>query len=159
MYTIENNFAEMVQVAKEKGINTKGMNKATLINALNALEPAVVVEETPIKGRKINLQSARQIRLAEMEARRVDGEIKRGRPVNPTSPWFVRQAELTAKREVGELKLGRAINPNSARQIRLAKKGTLPLGRPKSTKIEEVPTDEVVVEDEVDVEIEEVFVG
>jgi hypothetical protein len=144
MYTIENNFAEMVQVAKEKGINTKGMNKATLIKELNALEPATV--ETPKqKGRPINPNSPRQQRLAEMETRKINGEIKRGRPANPESAWFQRQAELAAKRESGELKLGRQINPNSARQQRLALKGTLPLGRPKQIKTEtEVAVTEAV---------------
>lgn len=144
MYTIESKFADMVQVAKEKGINTKGMNKATLINKLNALEPAVTVEEPKQKGRKINPQSARQQRLTEIESKRINGEIKRGRPVDPTSPWFVRQAELEMKRQTGELKLGRAINPNSARQQRLAKKGTLPLGRPKVV-VAEVLVPEAVV--------------
>jgi hypothetical protein len=146
MYTIENNFAEMVQVAKEKGINTKGMNKAELIKSLNALEPAVV-EEVKQKGRPINPDSPRQKRLAEMEARAINGEIKRGRPANPESAWFQRQAELAAKREAGELKLGRQINPNSARQQRLSKKGTLPLGRPKQIKTEvtETTTTETVV--------------
>jgi len=133
MYTIESKFAEMVQVAKEKGINTKGMNKAELIKALNALEPAVV--ETPKqKGRPVNPNSPRQQKLAEQAARAINGEIKRGRPANPESAWFQRQAELAAKREAGELKLGRAINPNSARQQRLSLKGTLPLGRPKQNK-------------------------
>jgi hypothetical protein len=146
MYTIENKFAEMVQVAKEKGINTKGMNKATLINELNALEP-VVEETTTKKGRKINPNSPRQLRLAEQAARKAAGEkVGRGRPANPESAWFKRQAELAAKKEAGELKLGRAINPNSARQQRLALKGTLPLGRPKSIKTEvtEIATTETV---------------
>ena len=140
MYTIENNFNEMKSVAAEKGINTKGMNKAQLINALNALEPAVV--ETPKqKGRPINPDSPRQKRLAEQAARKESGlTVGRGRPANPESAWFQKQAAIAAKREAGELKLGRPVNPTSARQARLAKKGTVPLGRPKAVKV----VDEVV---------------
>jgi hypothetical protein len=160
MYTIENNFNEMKSVAASKGINTKGLNKAAIINALNELEPVVVVE-APTLGRKINPESIRQIRLAEMEARKVDGVIKRGRPSNPESIWFKRQAELNSKRdENGVMTLGRQINPDSARQKRLALKGTLPLGRPKAVVVEapvvEVPNE---VPAPTEVEIEEVFVG
>ena len=36
-------------------------------------------------GRKVNPNSARQIRLRELELKRQNGELKRGRPVNPTS--------------------------------------------------------------------------
>ena len=129
MYTIENNFNEMKSIAATKGINTKGMNKATLINALNALEPQ---PETKKRGRPINPDSPRQQRLSIIKTG------QRGRPADPNSAWNKRQAELKAKRETGELKLGRAINPTSARQKRLALKGTLPLGRPKAVKVEEV---------------------
>ena len=146
MYTIENNFNEMKSVAATKGINTKGMNKAELIKALNALEP-VVVETPKQKGRKINPNSPRQLRLAEQARRKEAGEtVGRGRPANPESAWFKRQAELTAKKEAGELKLGRAINPESARQKRIAEiaarkaNGTQKLGRPKQDKPEVVQT-------------------
>lgn len=141
MYTIENNFNEMKSVAAEKGINTKGMNKAQLINALNALEPAATAEEPKQKGRPINPDSPRQKRLAEQAARKEAGlTVGRGRPANPESAWFQKQAALAEKREAGELKLGRPVNPTSARQARLAKKGTVPLGRPKAVKVEETTT-------------------
>jgi hypothetical protein len=43
-------------------------------------------QNTEVKlGRKINPNSARQIRLAELEAKRSNGELKRGRPVDTTS--------------------------------------------------------------------------
>jgi hypothetical protein len=43
-------------------------------------------QNTEVKlGRKINPNSARQIRLAELEAKRSNGELKRGRPVDRTS--------------------------------------------------------------------------
>ena len=43
------------------------------------------------RGRKVNPNSARQIRLKELEAKRANGELKRGRPVDPNS---VRQLEI-----------------------------------------------------------------
>ena len=42
-------------------------------------------------GRPIDPNSKRQQRLAELEAKRQNGEVKRGRPVNPNS---VRQITL-----------------------------------------------------------------
>jgi hypothetical protein len=91
------------------------------------------------RGRKINPESARQIRLSNTNVGH------RGRPADPNSAWNKRQAELKAKREAGVLKLGRQVNPESARQKRLALKGTLPLGRPKVVK-EEVAVAEVPAE-------------
>jgi hypothetical protein len=52
-------------------------------------------QNTEVKlGRKINPNSARQIRLAELEAKRSNGELKRGRPVDTTSE---RQFRLKCK--------------------------------------------------------------
>ena len=64
--------------------------------------------ETPVQlGRKVNPNSARQIRLAEIQAKREAGLIKRGRPVNPESARAKRIADLEARRANGTLKLGR----------------------------------------------------
>ena len=52
------------------------------------------VEKLEKRGRKVNPNSARQIRLKELEAKRANGELKRGRPVNPNS---VRQLEIARK--------------------------------------------------------------
>ena len=117
----------------------------------------VVVKEVAKKGRPVNPNSARQLRLKELEEKRKNGELKRGRPINPTSKRQQRLIELEEKRQNGELKKGRPINPNSKRQLRLAeleakKKengGVMPLGRPKS-KVEEI---EVSVDDNGDLEI------
>ena len=46
-------------------------------------------------------------------------EIKLGRPVNPNSVRQIRLAELEAKRSNGELKRGRPVDTTSARQFRL----------------------------------------
>ena len=88
------------------------------------------------RGRKINPESARQIRLSNTNVGH------RGRPADPNSAWNKRQAELAEKRAKGELKLGRQINPESARQKRLALKGTVKRGRPVMVK-PEVPATEV----------------
>ena len=96
-------------------------------------------------GRPVNVNSARQIRLAELAAKRASGELKKGRPVDPNSPRQLRlkqQAENKAK-GIGQ---GRPVNPTSARQLRLAeleaKKaangGVVKRGRPAQVKIENV---------------------
>jgi hypothetical protein len=80
----------------------------------------VIVEEVKVLGRKINPNSVRQIRLAELAAKKANGEGKQGRPVNPSSVRQQRLAELADKKANGELKLGRPVKADSARQIRLA---------------------------------------
>jgi hypothetical protein len=79
----------------------------------------VIVEEVKVLGRPVNPNSVRQIRLAELEAKRQNGELKRGRPVNPNSE---RQARLEkqAVNKANGVGQGRPVNPNSARQLRLA---------------------------------------
>ena len=101
----------------------------------------VVVEEVKVLGRPVNPNSARQIRLAELEAKKQNGELKRGRPVNESSE---RQARLKKQAENKALGLGqgRPVNPNSARQIRLAELkakaeangGSVKRGRPAKIK-------------------------
>ena len=58
-------------------------------------------------GRKVDPNSARQKRLAELKAKREAGECKQGRPVDKTSNRQKRLAELEAKRKAGTLKRGR----------------------------------------------------
>jgi translation initiation factor 1 (eIF-1/SUI1) len=103
------------------------------------------VETVEVKqlGRPVNPNSVRQMRLAELEMKRSNGELKKGRPVDPNSPRQLRlkaQAENKAK-GIGQ---GRPVNPTSARQQRLAeleaKKvangGTVKRGRPAVLKVE-----------------------
>jgi hypothetical protein len=100
------------------------------------VEVATIVAQ---KGRPVNLTSKRQIRLAELEAKRNNGELKRGRPTDSSSARQQRLMELEAKRLNGELKRGRPTNTESARQKRLAELkakaeangGVVPKGRPK----------------------------
>jgi len=80
----------------------------------NVVVESVVTVEVK-KGRKVDPTSKRQIRLAELAAKKANGELSKGRPVDPTSKRQVRLAELEAKREAGILKKGRNIDPNSKR--------------------------------------------
>ena len=70
-------------------------------------------------GRPVNPNSARQIRLAELAAKRANGELKRGRPVDLTSERQFRLKIQAINKQLG-IGQGRPVNPNSARQIRLA---------------------------------------
>jgi hypothetical protein len=97
-------------------------------------------------GRPVNENSARQIRLKEIQAKREAGLIKRGRPSVPGSANQMKMYERNFKIQQGmELKRGRPTNPESARAKRIADlearraSGTLKLGRPKMVVVE-VPT-------------------
>ena len=94
-------------------------------------------------GRPVNPNSVRQIRLAEIAAKREAGLIKRGRPLVAGSANQMKQMDRMAKLLSGvELKRGRPSNPESARAKRIADlearraNGTLKLGRPKAIVIE-----------------------
>lgn len=101
-------------------------------------------ENTPAQlGRPVNPNSARQIRLAEIQAKREAGLIKRGRPAVPGSANQMKMYERNFKIQQGmELKRGRPVNPESARAKRIADlearraNGTLKLGRPKMVVVE-----------------------
>jgi hypothetical protein len=74
-------------------------------------------------GRPSNPDSARQKKIADRDAKRAAGELKRGRPAVAGSK---RQAVLAARAEKvaagGTLSKGRPVNPNSKRQQELAAK-------------------------------------
>jgi hypothetical protein len=74
-------------------------------------------------GRPVNPNSVRQQRIAEREAKRAAGELKRGRPVVEGSK---RQQVLAERAEKvangGTLKRGRPIVADSKRQLELAAK-------------------------------------
>jgi hypothetical protein len=84
----------------------------------------------------VNENSNRQKRLAELNAKREAGELRKGRPVVEGSN---RQIRLSLK---GTLKLGRKPNPESAaykRRMELEAKranGELKRGRPAQVKAE-----------------------
>ncbi len=98
-------------------------------------------------GRPVNENSARQIRLKEIDEKRAQGLIKRGRPANENSKNAAKQKARQEKLAAGiVLKRGRPVNEKSARQQRLQDlaerrlNGTLKLGRPKQQVVVEVPT-------------------
>ena len=108
-----------------------------------------VVEVVAIKGRPVNENSARQLRLKELEAKEAAGTLKKGRPVNVMSERQFRLKTQALNKALG-IKQGRPVDKNSARQQRLAeleaKKaangGTIKRGRPAQVK--EVESDEAV---------------
>jgi hypothetical protein len=97
-------------------------------------------------GRPVNMNSVRQIRLAEIAAKREAGLIKRGRPSVPNSKNAIKKEIRLMKESLGlDIKRGRPTNPESARAKRMADlearraNGTLKLGRPKMIVVK-VPT-------------------
>ena len=127
-------------------MSTKTNKKAKTTVAV--VEQVVVAEVTKQKGRPVNPTSERQVRLASMEEKRQNGELKRGRPIESDSARQIRLAEMEAKREAGELHRGRPVDLTSARQVKLAEMdakreaGLLKRGRPAKAK--SVGTDETV---------------
>jgi len=79
----------------------------------------VIVEEVKVLGRPVNPNSVRQIRLAELAAKKEAGLLKQGRPVNPDSERQSRLKMQALNKALG-LGQGRPVDPNSARQKRLA---------------------------------------
>jgi len=73
------------------------------------------------KGRPVNENSARQIRIREMEAKRAAGELHRGRPINPESARQQKLSGAAGEGKTGAPK-GRPVNPTSARQKQLAER-------------------------------------
>lgn len=74
----------------------------------------------PNLGRPVDLNSARQKRLAEIAAKKADPNFKLGRPSNPESAAYKRRQELEAKRAAGLLKLGRPAVEGSKNQLKKA---------------------------------------
>ena len=133
---------ELVKLASTNGI-AKASNVKSVVLEAQLKEMGVLKTPGKKTGRKIDPNSARQKRLAELEAKRTNGELKRGRPVENNSARQQRLKELEQKRANGELQRGRPVDPNSARQQRLAEleakraNGELKRGRPSKAQIVE----------------------
>jgi hypothetical protein len=134
---------ELVKLASANGI-AKANNVKSVVLEAQLKEMGVLKTPGKKTGRKIDLLSKRQIRLAEAKAKAESGiEIKRGRPTVEGSARQIRLAELEAKCVNGELKLGRPVSNDSKRQKRLAeleakrKAGKLKRGRPSKTQVVE----------------------
>jgi hypothetical protein len=115
------------------------MKSVVIEKTVKGLEVSVVGVKT---GRKVDPNSVRQVRLAELAAKRANGELRRGRPVEANSERQIRLALQAANKALG-IGQGRPVNPNSARQIRLAELeskrelGLVKRGRPAKVKVED----------------------
>jgi hypothetical protein len=114
------------------------MKNVVIEKTVKGLEISVVGVKT---GRKIDPNSSRQLRLKELELKKLNGELRRGRPVKANSERQIRLALQAANKALG-IGQGRPVNPNSARQIRLAELeskrelGLVKRGRPVKAKDE-----------------------
>jgi hypothetical protein len=126
-------------VAKAVAAGIKGAHTIKSVVLEQMLAEVAKPETTGKRGRPINPDSVRQVRIAELEEKRANGELKKGRPIKADSARQMRLVELETKRLNGELKKGRPVNGESARQKRIAEMeakkaangGVMPLGRPK----------------------------
>jgi hypothetical protein len=132
------NRNEIIAKVKELGLTTEKpahQCKTEYLQELLNTHHSVNIEVKQ-KGRPVNENSNRQKRIAELEAKRANGELRKGRPVVEGSN---RQIRLSLK---GTLKLGRKPNPESAaykRRMELEAKranGELKRGRPAQAKAE-----------------------
>lgn len=153
-------YKELKSQALVLGIdNAHNIKKAVLTQLVQQKFDEMPVDETEQKepGRPVNPNSARQKRLADLEARRAAGTLKLGRPAETDSErqkriaekqakvdaYNAQQAEIAAGVEIDEAdilpnpaSLGRPVNPDSPRQIAIreyeAKKaaGLIKKGRP-----------------------------
>ena len=103
------------------------MKKKKTMNTETVVVETVIEQVIKQLGRPVNPSSARQQRIAELEAKRVAGQCKRGRP---TVAGSKRQEVLAARAAKvangGMLSKGRPVNPNSKRQMMLAAKVQAP---------------------------------
>jgi len=137
------NRQELIKLGKENGIAKAHQTKTVMLEEM-LTEMGVIGVKVEKRGRPVNPNSVRQIRLRELEEKRANGICQRGRPVDPNS---VRQMELNRKefnKENGIELRGRKVDPNSTRQIRLKEleekrvNGTLRRGRPKKEVVDSV---------------------
>ena len=95
---------ELVKLASENGIAKASSTKSEVLIAELKKKKVIKGKKT---GRKIDPNSARQLRLKELEAKRKNGELRQGRPVDPNSARQQHLKELEQKRANGGLKRGR----------------------------------------------------
>jgi hypothetical protein len=165
--------------AKQLGINTKGMKKPEIEQAIRDAQakfeeenpdvaedvPEVQVEEIPTTEPTMEITSETVHGVATAEIKRL------GRPVDPNSPRQIRLAEQARLREEGKLKRGRPVVEGCPRQERMnarlekiAQGIAIKPGRPKMVKPEVIIAENVVPIEEVhpiteEVEMPETFVA
>ena len=85
-------------------------------------ETAPVTVEAKQKGRKSNPTSKRQMKIAEREAKKIDGTLKKGRPAVAGSKRQIVLAEREAKRAAGiEVKKGRPAKAKVEKPVKVKK--------------------------------------
>jgi hypothetical protein len=93
---------EIIAAVKELGIKTERPAHQMKTEALQALLTPQT-EAPKARGRKINLGSARQARLAARAALALDGAVKKGRRINTASARQQRLAAIEARKANGEV--------------------------------------------------------
>jgi hypothetical protein len=93
---------EIIAAVKELGIKTERPAHQMKTEALQALLTPQT-EAPKARGRKINLGSARQARLAARAALALDGVVKKGRRINTASARQARLAAIEARKANGEV--------------------------------------------------------
>ena len=93
---------EIIAAVKELGIKTERPAHQMKTEALQALLTPQV-EAPKARGRKIDLGSARQARLAARAALELDGAVKKGRRINTASARQQRLAAIEARKANGEV--------------------------------------------------------
>ena len=134
---------ELVAAAVAAGIKGAHTMKSVVLEEMMA--QMTKPETTGKRGRPVDPNSVRQVRIAELAEKRANGELKRGRPIKADSARQMRLIELETKRANGELKKGRPVNGESARQKRIAELaakaaangGVVKKGRPAKVVIDE----------------------
>jgi hypothetical protein len=98
---------ELVKAAVEAGIAKAHSMKSIVLEEM--LAQISKPEPTGKRGRPVDTSSVRQVRLAELEAKRANGELKRGRPVSGESARQKRLADMEARKAAngGVIKRGR----------------------------------------------------
>ena len=161
--------------AKQLGINTKGMKKPAIEQAIRDAQakfeeenPETVDEVPEVNVEEIPTTEPTNEIASDVTSETVPGvataEVKRlGRPVDPNSPRQIRLAEQARLREEGLLKRGRPVVEGCPRQERMnarlekiAQGIAIKPGRPKTVKPEVIIAETVVPIEEVHPITEEV---
>jgi hypothetical protein len=140
-------FNAMKAEAKSLGINITGMKKVEIEAAIIAKQEEFAnqnFDEVEPQTEEVEIVTVAQVATAEIK--------RKGRPVDPNSPRQVRLAEQIRMREEGLLRRGRPEVEGSARQQRMQARAekiasgiSIKPGRPKMVKPEVVVVSEVEI--------------
>jgi hypothetical protein len=136
-------FNAMKAEAKALGIDIKGMKKAEIEAAIVAAQEQFAdqnFDDVEPQTEEVQIVTVAQVATVEIK--------RKGRPVDPNSPRQVRLAEQARMREEGLLRRGRPEVEGSARQARMQARAeklaagiSIKPGRPKVVKPEAVITE------------------